>query len=233
MKKNLLIVAALEDELSGLDEAFGEDPRVRLLKTGMGAKRMQQALQLACEKKRPDFILHLGFCGGLDPSLECGHLVFSREVVRNDGKRIQVYNAELETAKAICKQFWITFQEGTSLQTDQLVSSVREKRVLKESYKALSVDMESFALADFCTQEKIPFFIVRAVFDTAQNNLPNFGNALDAFGKVKPLQFAKYLLFHPRSLFLLPKLAFCAKESKLSLAHFSQEWIQLWLQENE
>ena len=233
MKKTLLVVAALEDELSGLRAAFGSDARVQLLKTGMGAKRMQQALQQACEEASPDFILHLGFCGALQASFKSGDLIFSRQIMHAGGKCVEITTPELETATAICKQFWLSFHEGKTLQVEKLISLAQEKKQLHEHFNALSVDMESFALADFCVQENIPFFVVRSVFDTARHTLPHFGCALDVFGKVRPLHFVKHLLFHPRDFFLLPQLAFCARKAKLSLNLFTQEWIQLWLQKND
>ena len=62
---------------------------------------------------------------------------------------------------------------GSLLTVDALVRTAKERRRLAEEHGAMAVDMETFAVAGVCRQERIRFLSVRAISDTVDDELPD------------------------------------------------------------
>ena len=67
---------------------------------------------------------------------------------------------------------------GRILSIDRLVPKPQEKESLGQRHDALSVDMESFGVAQVCREEQVQFLGVRIISDAVDDELPPEMNAL-------------------------------------------------------
>jgi adenosylhomocysteine nucleosidase len=55
---------------------------------------------------------------------------------------------------------------------DGIVRQPEERKALAEKYSALVCDMESFAVAEACREQGVPFLAVRVISDAVDDQLP-------------------------------------------------------------
>jgi adenosylhomocysteine nucleosidase len=83
---------------------------------------------------------------------------------------------------------------------DRVAVTAGEKRVLRESTGAAAVDMESAALARKAGEWGVPFYAIRAVSDTALEDMPlDFNIYRDAEGRFSRTRIAMAALARPFS----------------------------------
>ncbi len=97
---------------------------------------------------------------------------------------------------------------GDLLGSATALTSTASKQAAARHYSAVAVDMESLAVAEVAASHGVPFIVLRAVADECADSLPAaLVQAVDAFGRPRPLQLAAALLRHPALLGQLPRLA--------------------------
>lgn len=128
-----------------------------------------QRLILAC---RPDCIISTGVAGGLDSSLRPKQVVASSEVVYHDvwcGEpnqwgQVQGMPARFKASDAILAK--LDVRKGLFTSGDQFITEEpREREILAKFPEALSVDMESGAIAQTCHVNGVPFVCIRVISD--------------------------------------------------------------------
>ncbi len=142
----------------------------RLVANGPGPRCVGEALKA---KMDVDGIINTGYCGALDPALRIGDLVMWR-------------GAEIPST--------VPHQVGEISSSDRVVATAAEKRQLREQTGALAAEMEAAAVKKIAAAWAVPFYCVRAVSDTAQEDFP--------------LDFNLYR--DPSGRFSLPRIAFAA-----------------------
>lgn len=184
-----LIVVALHVEWKGVAKALkrnkrGDDPyhkeggRVLAVCVGPGRSAGPWTRQ-RIESVQPRRVLHVGYCGGLDSSLSAGDAVRPARVV-DDATGSEI---ALETG------------DGVLVTTAGPVSTPEAKRRLGERWEAVAVDTESYHVASACRDAGVPFEIVRAITDTADEPLePEIVNLVNARGRTKPLAVARLIM---------------------------------------
>ncbi|WP_374656258.1 nucleoside phosphorylase [Dongia sp.] len=112
-------------------------------------------------------LLSFGIAGALDPSLKPGDLIIADAVQLADGRTIA------------CDEAWqqqvrdrIGGLEGLIAGRSVAAATRAEKGVLFKSSGALAVDMESHHVAEVASRHGLPFLVIRAVADTAEDTLP-------------------------------------------------------------
>lgn len=242
-KTPIAIVAALDDELSSLrakmlvDESIYRDAalliRGRLfnqpavvLRSGIGVPAMQQALELCFKEIAPQCVLHIGYCGGADPSLVVGDIVIATRVV--DAATDQTYaTSENLVAKArdVCKQRELRSWAGGVTTVGEFLQDPHEKAFVGTRYDAIAVDMESAALAKACVMRDTPALVIRAVFDPLDMHVPDLSSVLDEAGNPEPLALAYRLITRPKELLHIPRLHYSACQARNSLSSFVEGWL--------
>jgi adenosylhomocysteine nucleosidase len=96
-------------------------------------------------------IVNTGFCGALDPSLNIGDVV--------------VWGG----APAVSR---LPFVKGEISSADRVVVTAEEKRLLREKTGAIAAEMEAAAVKKTADRWGVPFYCVRAVSDTANEDMP-------------------------------------------------------------
>jgi adenosylhomocysteine nucleosidase len=110
--------------------------------TGSGRESVMRVLR---EKPEVEGVISTGFCGALDPALEIGEILSWTE---SSGSR----------------PLFVT--------TDQVIVTAKNKQALREKTGARVVDMESEAVAQKAAEWGLPFRYIRAVSDTADEDMP-------------------------------------------------------------
>jgi adenosylhomocysteine nucleosidase len=130
---------------------------VALVANGPGPKLAGAAVELVKEREPMDALISTGFCGGLEPGLGACDIFVASEIV-GSGLTLRPSNPR-------------AFKTGNLLSMDRVVSSADEKRALAKT-GASAVEMEASAVAECARKWKIPFYAVRVVTDTCDENFP-------------------------------------------------------------
>jgi adenosylhomocysteine nucleosidase len=159
-----LLVAAEAREFSGILKRFGpaakfewsgarfarevsrDGDRWLLVANGPGPRSIEKALR---QKMEVSGIINTGFCGALDPSLRIGDIVVWGDAPCGAG-----------------------FARGEISSSDRVVVTAEEKHRLREKTGAIAAEMEAGAVKKIAGDWKVPFYCVRAVSDTANEDLP-------------------------------------------------------------
>ena len=159
---------ALKRETHGIRRA---DVRIEVIGMGLDAARTNTE-RLLHGSPPPPLIVSVGICGGLREGLNVGDLVVPCEVVTADR---QLWKCEPIALPAT----------GRLLSMNRIVSSVEEKRRLHIELAADIVDMEAASIAAICAERGIPFAAIKAISDTATENLPTELEQIAPHGHVR------------------------------------------------
>ncbi|MGH7990930.1 MAG: hypothetical protein ACREDS_12170, partial [Limisphaerales bacterium] len=150
----------------------------------------------------PDLVLTCGFAGGLNPDLKLGEVVFelAAPVANNQKLADNLIAASAKPAKFFC--------------ADRIVTTVAEKKKLRAETGADAVEMESAAIHAVCAERGIPCATVRAISDTASEDLPLDFNALSK--PDKNLDFGKLFFAIAKSPGKIPALMKLQRQTKFA-----------------
>lgn len=154
MKALVLVCFAVRQEAKPFQKIIRGRDNVRVLITGMGARHAERSVRKALEKFRPARILTCGFAGALDPDLKIGDVVCARETPVAGAKPVTFHCAA------------------------RVAITVAEKARLRSETGADAVEMESAVIARVCREAGVPCVTLRAISDTAHEDLPLDFNAL-------------------------------------------------------
>ena len=191
----LAIVAPMAREVSGLIRLVraGEGGRtgdrqqshVLIRVTGVGKERSLAGVEALLEEPRsPDFILSLGFGGALRDELATGDLVLSQRLfaageeawLECDSRILGVARQVLDDSETL------PYVAADTITVPEPVFSASEKARLASDTGAWVANMEDYWLGKVAVQRGIPFLSVRAVLDTARQELPAFVAGLGGKG---------------------------------------------------
>lgn len=159
------------------------------------------------EKFGCDTLLFSGVAGAINPELKIGDLIIADKLCQHDlditafghpngfvpGGSVFVETSEelRSVAKEVAKENELKVIEGTIATGDQFVHSVERKDFIESTFKADALEMEGASVAVICDALDIPFFVLRAISDSAD------GGAdidFDEFLKSSAVNSANYLI---------------------------------------
>ncbi len=117
-------------------------------------------------------------------------------------------------------------RRGTLLTVGRVAATPQEKKALREKYSAVAVDMETSALAEEAKSRNLPFASVRAITDTADQELIDCGHLVADDGEVSKLKAGWHVLTHPGDLKSMIDLGKHAKTATANLTEYVSQWIQ-------
>jgi len=160
---------------------------------GIGRARAENAARRLVARG-VDGLVSWGVAGGLDPALEAGTVVLAETVLQQDGSTVPSdarWRGRLE--RRIVDGVPAT--TGPLFHSDEVLSSVAQKRAIWERWAASVVDMESAAIAAVAREAGLPWLSVRVVTDTALVSLPPAVTASSGDdGRLRPAGIARLVL---------------------------------------
>jgi hypothetical protein len=174
---------------------------VLVVESGVGMQRAERVLQWL--PRRPSLVVSAGFSGALNELYRVGDVVLATDVCDLEGRR------------------WPTtwpagpssLPRGRLLTVPRLISEPGEKRVLGRRYEADAADMETAAVARWCSERGVPFGCVRAISDDVATALSPRLVSLLAVGRVAPWRVGAALVRSPR---LVGELWRLARDTRLA-----------------
>jgi len=157
---------------------------VALLKSGIGKVSAAMGATLLLEHCKPDVIINTGSAGGLAPSLQVGDIVVSDEVRYHDAD-VTAFGYEygqmagcpaafkadeklIAAAQETIEQPKLDAVRGLVVSGDAFINgSVNLAKIRHNFPQAIAVEMEATAIGHVCYNFGVPFVVVRAISDVA------------------------------------------------------------------
>ncbi|WP_105599905.1 5'-methylthioadenosine/S-adenosylhomocysteine nucleosidase [Cronobacter sakazakii] len=157
---------------------------VVLLKSGIGKVSAAMGATLLLEHCKPDVIINTGSAGGLAPSLKVGDIVVSDEVRYHDAD-VTAFGYEygqmagcpaafkadeklIAAAQETIEKLNLHAVRGLVVSGDAFINgSVNLAKIRHNFPQAIAVEMEATAIGHVCHNFGVPFVVVRAISDVA------------------------------------------------------------------
>jgi len=133
-----------------------------------------------------DKLLFSGVAGGINPSLKIGDLIVATKLSQHDlditafghplgfvpggSVYVEADKSLIELSKEVASELGKTVQEGIIATGDQFVHDSAIKDNIVKHFNADALEMEGGSVAVVCNALNIPFFILRAISDTADTD---------------------------------------------------------------
>ena len=134
-----------------------------------------------CEK-----LLFSGVAGGINPSLKIGDLIVATQVAQHDlditvfghpmgyvpgGAVFIDTDASLRAiATTVASDMGKDIQEGVIVSGDQFVDDAKIKEAIVKNFNGDALEMEGASVGVVCDALGVPFFVLRAISDTAETD---------------------------------------------------------------
>jgi len=138
------------------------------------------------EKFACDTLLFSGVAGAISPDLNIGDLIIADGLCQHDLDIVAFghpygYVPEGEVciptdvnlrniAKEVAKKRDLTLKEGIIATGDQFVANSERKDWILNTFNADALEMEGASVAVICNALNVPFFVLRAISDTANDD---------------------------------------------------------------
>ena len=135
------------------------------------------------EKFGAEKLLFSGVAGGINPALKIGDLIAATSLCQHDvditafghpdgfipeGKLFTKSDTSLlAMAKEVAVEMDKNLLEGVIATGDQFVADEKRKKWIADTFSADALEMEGASVAVVCDALDVPFFILRAISDTA------------------------------------------------------------------
>ncbi|MDD4372177.1 MAG: 5'-methylthioadenosine/adenosylhomocysteine nucleosidase [Anaerostipes sp.] len=162
---------------------------VVVVQSGIGKVNMAVCTQILVDIYHVNQLINTGIAGGLYEDINIGDIVISSDTLQHDmdatgfGYELgeiprmesSIFQAEEELvklAKEICEEVNPDIQcfIGRVVSGDQFISSSEKKKELIDVFQGYCAEMEGAAMAQVAYLNKIPFVILRAISDKADNS---------------------------------------------------------------
>lgn len=162
---------------------------------GIGKVNAALCAQKMIDTYPVDAIINVGVAGALNGDLHVGDMVLSRDALQHDfdtcyfgdapghitGFDTVEFKAEedlLKCAEAAAGKLGYRYLTGRVVSGDQFICDAEKKAYLISQFQGDCCEMEGAAIAQVCTVNQVPFLILRAISDGADDGA---GMSYDTF----------------------------------------------------
>lgn len=165
------------------------DRTVIVVKSGLGKVNAGICAQILCDLYHVDAIINTGVAGSLDNQVNIGDIVIGERAIQHDMNSVdfgfplgQVPYLPMEflgdkemadIAEAVIDDIEIKKEvnvfRGLVVSGDEFVSTRERRRCIKSQFDAFCTEMEGAAVAQCAYLNNIPFIILRAISDKADD----------------------------------------------------------------
>lgn len=173
---------------------------VVIVRSGIGKVNAALCVQILADLFQVTHVINTGVAGSLNPALDIGDILVSTDALHHD-MDVTIFGYELgevpqmgfrefkadaamvETAVSTCKEVNpdINVRTGRVVSGDQFISSKEVKEKLISVFQGDCAEMEGASIAHGACLNGIPFVIIRAISDkaddSAQMDYPSFESA--------------------------------------------------------
>ena len=162
---------------------------VVIVRSGIGKVNAAVCTQILVDDFGVDYVINTGIAGSLNAKIDIGDIVISSDVLhhdvdatgfgyavgqipRMDTLSFQADEQLIELAKAACKKVVpsIGAHVGRIVSGDQFISDKAVKDKITANFKGYCTEMEGAAIAQAAYLNKVPFLILRAISDKADDS---------------------------------------------------------------
>ena len=162
---------------------------VIVVRSGIGKVNAGICAQILVDMFHVDGIINTGIAGSLRNEINIGDIVISTDTVQHDMDAVafgypmgqiprmdvfsfQADNDLIDLAKKSCERVNqdITVHQGRIVSGDQFVSSKEKKEWILEHFDGYCTEMEGAAIAQVAYLNQVPFVIIRAISDKADDS---------------------------------------------------------------
>ncbi|MCI8507345.1 MAG: 5'-methylthioadenosine/adenosylhomocysteine nucleosidase [Lachnospiraceae bacterium] len=162
---------------------------VVVVRSGIGKVNAAMCTQILADEYHVDAIINTGIAGSLNADIDIGDVVLSTDTLEHDMDAVAFgyplgqiprmdtlsfeSDARLrEMARQACEQVNpdIKVFEGRIVSGDQFISDKNKKNWLVENFEGCCTEMEGAAIAHAAYLNQIPFLIIRAISDKADDS---------------------------------------------------------------
>lgn len=162
---------------------------VVVVRSGIGKVNAAMCAQILIDEYHVDAIINTGIAGSLNASIDIGDIVLSTDTLEHDmdavafgypvGQipRMDTLSFEADAklravAKAACEKVnpEVKVFEGRVISGDQFISDKAKKQWLVENFAGYCTEMEGAAIAHAAYLNNVPFLIIRAISDKADDS---------------------------------------------------------------
>lgn len=193
-------VSALKQKLENLEEIkhgnlqinlgtfYGH--KIVLVKSGIGKVNAALCTQYIIDKFNPDYIINTGIAGGIAENLKVGEIVIGEKLVQYDfdvtafgyakgylctgieSDKPTYFNSDegLMAKLERISDEKVKIHKGIIASGDSFISDLERKKEIHNLFNATAVEMEGCAIAQTSNANNIPFVVIRAISDLADNN---------------------------------------------------------------
>lgn len=166
-----------------------EEKKVVIVRSGIGKVNAAVCTQILADEYGVDIVINTGIAGSLKSEINIGDMVISTDTLQHDmdatgfgyeygvipRMETSVFKAEEELtkkAKVICSQVNpdISVFLGRVVSGDQFISDKEKKDWLAAQFAGYCTEMEGAAIAQTAYLNGIPFLIIRAISDKADDS---------------------------------------------------------------
>ena len=188
--KNEMQLSRIVDK-AGMEFFTGtlKDVDVVIVRSGIGKVNAGLCAQILADVFQVTHIINTGVAGSLNPALDIGDILISRDALYHDldvrvfgyqlGEVPQMGCREFKADKALIDAAAASCREvnpdthveiGRILSGDQFISDKEKKEYLITEFQGDCTEMEGAAVAHSAYLNKIPFVIIRAISDKADDS---------------------------------------------------------------
>lgn len=181
---NIKTIASME-----FNEGRFEGTTLVVVRSGIGKVNAALCTQILVDKYEVDLVINTGVAGSLRNEINIADIVLSTDALQHDvdatgfgydvgviprmeQSTFQADSQLVELAKKVCKEVLplMGIHTGRIVSGDQFVSDSVKKDWLVNTFDGYCTEMEGAAIAQAAYLNRIPFLIIRAISDKADNS---------------------------------------------------------------
>ena len=162
---------------------------VVVVRSGIGKVNAAVCAQILADTFHADAIINTGIAGSLKNEINIGDIVLSTDAIQHDmdaqgfgyapgvipQTEVSDFQADeklIELAKKCCAEVCPDIQvfTGRVVSGDQFISDKKKKEWLSSQFEGLCAEMEGAAIAQASYLNHVPFLIIRAISDKADDS---------------------------------------------------------------
>lgn len=189
LKKQMQNITVKNKACMEFNSGLLEGKQVVVVRSGIGKVNAAICAQILSDDYQVTTIINTGIAGSLDNNINIGDIVLSTDALQHDVDAVafgyepgviprmktSIFQADqrlIALAKEVCERVNPEIQvfTGRVVSGDQFIANKEVKERLIGNFQPMCTEMEGAAIAQAAYLNKVPFLIVRAISDKADNS---------------------------------------------------------------